>query len=70
MHEGFYVGIVNALLLVYKIIVGETIFLEHGCEAIYVLLGDTMANVDAYLVVLPVGNVLQQVLDVIGFLSP
>ena len=70
MHEGFYVGIVNALLLVYKIIVGETTFLEHGCEAIYVLLGDTMANVDAYLVVLPVGNVLQQVLDVIGFLSP
>ena len=34
------------------------------------LLGDTTAYVDAYLVVLPVGNVLQQVLDVIGFLSP
>ena len=70
MHEGFYVGIVNALLLVHKIIVGETTFLEHDGEALYVLLGDTMANVDAYLVVLPVGNVLQQVLDVIGFLSP
>ena len=70
MHEGFYVGIVNALLLVHKIIVGETTFLEHDGETIYVLLGDTMANVDAYLVVLPVGNVLQQVLDVIGFLSP
>lgn len=70
MHEGFYVGIVSALLLVHKIIVGETTFLEHDAEALYVLLGDTMANVDAYLVVLPVGNVLQQVLDVIGFLSP
>ena len=70
MHEGFYVGIVNALLLVHKIIVAETTFLEHDGETIYVLLGDTMANVDAYLVVLPVGNVLQQVLDVIGFLSP
>ena len=70
MHEGFYVGIVSALLLVHKIIVGETTFLEHDGEALYVLLGDTMANVDAYLVVLPVGNVLQQVLDVIGFLSP
>lgn len=54
----------------HKIIVGETTFLEHDGETIYVLLGDTMANVDAYLVVLPVGNVLQQVLDVIGFLSP
>ena len=64
------VGIVNALLLVHKIIVGETTFLEHGGEALYVLLGDTMANVDAYLVVLPVGNVLQQVLDIIRFLSP
>ena len=63
-------GIVNALLLVHKIIVGETTFLEHDGEALNVLLGDTMANVDAYLVVLPVGNVLQQVLDVIGFLSP
>ena len=54
----------------HKIIVGETTFLEHDGETIYVLLGDTMANVDAYMVVLPVGNVLQQVLDVIGFLSP
>ena len=70
MHEGLYVGIVNTLFLVHKIIVGETTFLEHGGETIYVLLGDTMANVDAYMVVLPVGNVLQQVLDVIGFLSP
>jgi hypothetical protein len=70
MHEGFYVGMVNALLLVHKIIVSEATFLEHGGEALYVLLGDSMANVDAYLVVLPIGNVLQQVLDVIGFLSP
>ena len=70
MHESFYVSIVSALLLVHKIIVCEATFLEHGGETIYVLLGDTMANVDAYLVVLSVGNVLQQVLDVIGFLSP
>lgn len=70
MHEGLYVGIVNTLFLVHKIIVCEATFFEHDGETFYVLLGDTMANVDAYLVVLPVGNVLQQVLDVIGFLSP
>ena len=60
----------KSLFLVHKLIVREATFLEHGGEAIYVLLGDTMANVDAYLVVLSVGHVLQQVLDVIGFLSP
>lgn len=60
----------KSLFLVHKLIVRETTFLEHGGEALYVLLGDTMANVDAYLVVLSVGHVLQQVLDVIGFLSP